>query len=62
MTKGYITLKDGTEVPADDFWIYAPWWFVKKFAEPIPTTEKRRKPRKSSRRSRVSQRDLYVKP
>jgi hypothetical protein len=23
-----IVLKDGTEVPADDFWLYAPTWFI----------------------------------
>ena len=31
----YITLKDGTKVPADDFWLYAPTWLVMKFSEPV---------------------------
>lgn len=31
----YITLKTGEKIPADDFWLYAPTWLVKKFAEPI---------------------------
>ena len=35
-----ITLKDGTEVPADDFWLYAPTWLIQKFAEPVTHLKK----------------------
>jgi hypothetical protein len=46
-----VVLKDGTEVPADDFWLYAPTWFVGNAArrgviEAIPnSTDARRKRR-----------------
>jgi hypothetical protein len=35
MKRDVITLIDGTEVPADDFWLYAPTWMILKYAEPI---------------------------
>lgn len=31
----YITLKTGEEIPADDFWLYAPTWLIMKFGEPV---------------------------
>jgi len=31
----YVTLKDGTQVPVEDFWLRAPMWLIQKFAEPI---------------------------
>lgn len=30
----YIKLKDGREIPSDDFWIYAPTWLIRKYSEP----------------------------
>jgi hypothetical protein len=30
-----IVLKDGTKVPADDFWLYAPTWMICKYGEPV---------------------------
>lgn len=33
--KDAIFLKDGTVVPADDFWLYAPTWVALKYGEPV---------------------------